>query len=214
MSQFKIETCVVGGVSTNCYLVYRQDQKKAVIIDPGAEGATILKRLSQLSLTPEAIVLTHGHFDHITAIKDILAAFPELEVYVGEKEETLLFEPSVNMSAAFGNAVSYRADHYVKDGEVLAFSGLAFQVMDTPGHTGGSVCLWVEEEGVLFSGDTLFLESVGRTDLPTANTGQLVRSIRSRLFALPADTKVYPGHGAATTIGHERLYSPAALGLK
>lgn len=211
MSQLKIETCTVGAVRTNCYLVYRQGEKKAVVIDPGAEGPVILKRLSQLSLTPEAIVLTHGHFDHITAIKAVSEAFDGLEIYVGEKEEALLSEPSVNLSAAVGDPVSCLADHYVKDGEVLSFSGVDFQVIETPGHTGGSVCLWMEEEGVLFSGDTLFFESVGRTDLPTANTGELVRSIRSRLFLLPAETKVYPGHGAGTTIGHEMVYGPAAL---
>lgn len=212
MSQFTIETCTVGAVGTNCYLVYCQDSKRTVVIDPGAEGPAIIQRLEELSLIPEAIVLTHGHFDHITAVRELLAAFDGLELYAGEKEKELLAKPEVNLSAALGTAVSCQADHYVKDGETLTLAGMRFHVMETPGHTAGSICLLAEGEGTLFSGDTLFLESVGRTDLPTADTKQLVNSIRSGLFPLPDDTRVYPGHGAPTTIGHEKAYNPVALG--
>ncbi|MFV0241009.1 MAG: MBL fold metallo-hydrolase [Lacrimispora sphenoides] len=211
MSDFRIKTCPVGQLGTNCYVIYRESLKKAVIVDPGADGAYILDLCRELSLVPEAIILTHGHFDHILAVKDIKEAFPDVKIYAGKQEEEMLAEPSVNLSSSFGKAYSVHADGYEEDGAILPLAGMAFKVLLTPGHTSGSVCYLIESENVLISGDTLFLESLGRTDFPTGSQSQILSSIKERLFVLPDDTLVYPGHGEATTIGHEKVYNPVAL---
>lgn len=211
MSDFRIKTYPVGQIGTNCYVIYREGQKKAVIVDPGADGAYILNMCRELSVIPEAILLTHGHFDHILAVKDIIRAFPEGKVYAGEHERETLADPAVNLSSGFGGPCAVHADEYVKDGDILSLAGLSFQVLFTPGHTSGSVCYLIKEEGVLISGDTLFLESLGRTDLPTGDQLKIVKSITERLFVLPGDTLVYPGHGDMTTIGHEKTYNPVAF---
>lgn len=216
MSEFRIKTCPVGQIGTNCYLVYREDLKKAVIVDPGDNGAYLLNRCRELGITPEAIVLTHGHFDHILATKEICRAYAGLKVYAGEKEETLLADPALNLTASFGAGdggagIALRADRLVRDNEVLSLAGMSWKVIETPGHTSGSICLWIEDENVLISGDTLFAESLGRTDFPTGSSAEIIRSITERLFVLPDDTMVYPGHGEPTTIGHEKTHNPVAF---
>ncbi|MDF2889276.1 MAG: beta-lactamase protein, partial [Lacrimispora sp.] len=185
--------------------------KKAVIVDPGDEGAYILEQCGKLSVTPEVILLTHGHFDHIMAVEEIKRAFPEVIVYAGEKEKMLLNDPSVNLSTSTGRRCSIEADRYVTDGEMIDLAGISTHVIATPGHTEGCVCYYMKEEDVLISGDTLFLESLGRTDLPTGDQLKIISSIRGKLFPLPGDTMVYPGHGSVTTIGHEKSYNPVAL---
>ncbi len=211
MSDFRIKTCPVGQLGTNCYVLYRESLKKAVIVDPGADGEYILDLCRELSLIPEAILLTHGHFDHILAVKDIKEAFPDVKIYAGKQEKEMLAEPSVNLSSSFGTACAVHADGYEEDGTILSLAGMAFKVLFTPGHTSGSVCYLLESEDVLISGDTLFLESLGRTDFPTGSQSQILSSIKERLFVLPDDTLVYPGHGEATTVGHEKVYNPVAL---
>ncbi len=211
MSDFRIKTYPVGQISTNCYILYREAYKKAVIVDPGAQGTYILARCSELGVTPEAIFLTHGHFDHILAVEEIRREFPEIHIYAGEHEKDTLQNPSINLSAGFGQSCSLEADVYVKDQEIIEVAGISFQVIHTPGHTVGSICFFLAEEEVLISGDTLFLESLGRTDFPTGDQSLIINSIRERLFVLPGDTLVYPGHGDMTTIGHEKAYNPVAL---
>lgn len=210
MSDFRIKTYPVGQIGTNCYIIFREHLKKAVIVDPGDEGAYILEQCGKLSVTPEAILLTHGHFDHIMAVEEIRQAFPEVVVYAGEKEKMLLKDPSVNLSTSIGRPCSLEADRYVTDGEIIDLSGILAHVIATPGHTEGCVCYYMKEEDVLISGDTLFLESLGRTDLPTGDQLKIISSIRGKLFPLPGDTMVYPGHGSVTTIGHEKSYNPVA----
>ncbi|MDR2025348.1 MAG: MBL fold metallo-hydrolase [Hungatella sp.] len=210
MSDFRIKTFPVGQIGTNCYVIYRESLKKAVIVDPGADGAHILEVCRELSLVPEAILLTHGHFDHILAVKDLKEAFPEIKIYAGEREKEMLADPSVNLSSSFGKAYTVHADRYEEDGAILSLAGMTFQVLFTPGHTSGSVCYLIESENILISGDTLFLESLGRTDFPTGNQSMILNSIKERLFVLPDHTLVYPGHGEATTIGHEKVYNPVA----
>jgi len=211
MSNFRIKTYPVGQIGTNCYIIFREDLKKAVIVDPGDEGAYILEQCGELSVTPEVILLTHGHFDHIMAVEEIKRAFPEVIVYAGEKEKMLLNDPSVNLSTSTGRRCSIEADRYVTDGETIDLAGISTHVIATPGHTEGCVCYYMKEEDVLISGDTLFLESLGRTDLPTGDQLKIISSIREKLFPLPGDTMVYPGHGSVTTIGHEKSYNPVAL---
>jgi len=211
MSDFRIKTYPVGQIGTNCYIIFRDQLKKAIIVDPGDEGEFILEQCRKLSVTPEAILLTHGHFDHIMAVKEIKQAFPEIVIYAGEKEKMLLNDPSLNLSTSIGRTCSIEADRYVADGETIDPAGILAHVIATPGHTEGCVCYYMKEEDVLISGDTLFLESLGRTDLPTGDQLKIISSIRGKLFPLPGDTMVYPGHGSVTTIGHEKSYNPVAL---
>ncbi|MFT4106063.1 MAG: MBL fold metallo-hydrolase [Lacrimispora sp.] len=210
MSDFRIKTYPVGQIGTNCYVLYRQGTEGAVIVDPGDNGAYILNMCRELSLTPEAILLTHGHFDHILAVEDIRRAFPGIKVYGGEAEKDLFTNPALNLSAAFGSVCMVSDVEYVGDGDLLSLAGISFEVLSTPGHTPGSVCYLVREEDVLISGDTLFQESLGRTDLPTGNQNQIIKSIREKLFTLREDILVYPGHGDKTTVGHEKVYNPVA----
>lgn len=211
MSDFRIKTYPVGQIGTNCYVIFREGQNRAVIVDPGADGTYLINKCRELSLIPEAILLTHGHFDHILAVKDIKEAFPEIKIYAGEQEKEILTNPALNLSSGFGKVCTVQDVEYVKDQETLSLAGISFLVLFTPGHTSGSVCYLVKEEDVLISGDTLFHESLGRTDFPTGNQSLIIKTIAQKLFALPEHTMVYPGHGDITTIGHEKTYNPVAL---
>jgi len=219
MSEFRIKTLVLGAVGTNCYLVYREsndrkdsDEKKAaVVVDPADNAPYILQKCQELGLTPVAILLTHGHFDHILAVQELRNACG-CKIYVGAQEDRLLKNATLNLSGGMGSRkLAVAADVLVRDGEVLELAGYDWRVMETPGHTEGSVCYLIESEGVLISGDTLFAESLGRTDLPTGSSAKIVASILEKLLVLPEDTFVYPGHGDPTTVGHEKRYNPVAV---
>ena len=211
MNDLRIKTCVLGMVSTNCYLVYHEQTREAVIIDPADNSEYLQAQCRDLALNPRAILLTHGHFDHILAVKDLKSAWG-CPVYAGRDEEALLNDPAMNLSGSYGTPqLMITADVPVTDGERLPLIGFDWKVVATPGHTAGSVCYMIESEGVLFAGDTLFLESVGRTDLPTGDSFTIVNSVLSKLFVLPDDLMVYPGHGDPTTIAHEKHYNPVAV---
>ncbi len=208
MSGFRIKTCVLGIVSTNCYIIYREGGSQAIIVDPADRPDRILEECRKLGLNVSAVLLTHGHFDHITAAQN-LRSETGCRVYGAEAEARLLKEPEMNLSCKMGRQkVSLIADEEVKDGQMLTLLDWNWKVIATPGHTAGSVCYYLKDEDVLISGDTLFYESLGRTDLPTGNSGQIVSSICEKLFSLPDDTIVYPGHGDPTTIGHEKQCNP------
>lgn len=211
MSDLRIQTYVLGGVSTNCYLIFHNTTRQAVVVDPADNGAYVLNKCRELEVTPVAILLTHGHFDHILAVKDICRAFP-CPVYAGREENLLLQDPSMNLSGSMGTEqMGIEADVLVRDGEMLSLIGFEWKVLETPGHSAGSVCYYLESEQVLISGDTLFADSLGRTDLPTGDSRAIVRSITEKLLTLPEDTMVYPGHGEVTTVGHEKRYNPVAV---
>ena len=208
MSNFRIRTCTVGMVGTNCYLVYREDLKRAVIVDPGDNGAHILNTCRECGIIPEAVVLTHGHFDHIMAVPDVIRAF-RVKLYAYEAEENMLADTKLNMTGGFrGPQTSLHADVLLHDGQELELLGTRWKVLFTPGHTAGSCCFYLPDEGIIFAGDTLFRGSYGRTDLATGNTIRIVSSIVDVLFALPDDTMVYTGHGDPTTIGFEKQGNP------
>lgn len=161
--------------------------------------------------------MTHGHFDHVWGLSALKGAVNReraekgadpIKVYALDAERELLGNARLNASEMAGRAVTVEADEYLRDGQKINVADIEFQVIATPGHTGGSCCYYIEEAGFLISGDTLFQESVGRTDLPTGSMSALIRSIKEKLFCLPETTKVYPGHGASTSIGYEKENNP------
>ena len=203
MGRLKIGKITLGVCQTNCYFVYEEGSGKALVFDPADRGDYILESLKDKGFTVDAILLTHGHFDHIWGVPR-LKELSGAKLYAYEKEQELCGSPSMNISAQAGRALGVTPDELFRDGEEFVISGIRGKVIATPGHTGGSCCYYFEEDKILISGDTLFQESVGRTDFPTGSMGTLIRSIRERLLVLPEDVKVYPGHGPSTTIGYEK----------
>lgn len=204
----EIKCLVLGMVRTNCYIVYTEDTKKAVIIDPAADADRIREEISALGITPEAVLLTHGHFDHMMAAEALKNGY-RIPVCVAKEDAELLKRPELNCSELFLRIpYGILADEELEDGQNLRFLNGAFTVITTPGHTEGSCCYYAKEDNILFSGDTLFQESVGRTDLPTGRAAKLTASIKEKLFVLPENTLVLSGHGDQTTIGEEKQYNP------
>jgi len=217
MAEIKIGRMVLGVCQTNCYFLYREGEQEAIVVDPADKGENIYAALLKNHFRVAGILLTHGHFDHIwglDALRNAVNAAAEAEglasvkAYALEAERALLKSPRMNVSEQAGRACSTYADQYLKDGEELTLGGMTCRVIATPGHTAGGCCYYFEENGILVSGDTLFAESVGRTDFPTGSMSTLVRSIKEKLFVLPDDTRVYPGHGDSTTIGYEKRNNP------
>ena len=205
----EVKSMVLGMIGTNCYLLANRDTKEMIVIDPAASPERISMAAEKYGYHPVAILLTHGHFDHIEAM-DQLKDFWNVPVYASEKEEEVLKNPRYNLSSMMGSSLSTKADVWVKDHEVLKLAGFDIHVLLTPGHTTGSVCYYLPEEKLLFSGDTLFQGSCGRTDFPGGSMAQIVRSIKERLFVLPDDTRVLPGHEGETYIGMEKEYNMIA----
>lgn len=199
----EVKHLTVGMIGTNCYLAVNTMTKETVIIDPGDEAKRIDRLIRENGYIPRAILLTHGHFDHVMAV-DALSAEYGLKVYAHELERETLEDPVMNVSGMMGSTQTFHATDCIRDGELLTLAGYTFQVLLTPGHTRGGVCYYLASEHVLFSGDTLFAGSVGRTDFPGGSMSTLIGSIREKLLALPDETVVYPGHMEVTTIGAER----------
>ncbi len=204
----KIEKFVLGPVGTNTYIARNEENKECFLIDPAACPPELVSHITNEGLTVKAVLLTHGHFDHIMGVDGVIKAFHvPVYAYTGEKE--LLEDAYMNSSATMlGSPYTFSGAQYMDDGQEMEIAGFQIRVLHTPGHTSGGCCYYLPDEGVLFSGDTLFHASVGRTDLPTGSMGQLVRSIREKLFVLPDETKVYPGHMEETEIGYEKKYNP------
>lgn len=207
MAELKIEQYVVGLIQTNCYFAINEDTKELFIVDPGAEADRIITMIKEKGLKPVAVILTHGHFDHASGAEKIAKEF-DIQIIAHEAEKETLENPSINMCGMLRGNESYYADYYVKDGEVLHLAGFDVKVLHTPGHTKGGCCYYIETEKTVFSGDTLFCESVGRSDFPGGSASVLVRSIEEKLMPMPEDTKVYPGHNEITTIGWEKMNNP------
>lgn len=201
-------TNVLGSVATNCYTVANQDTREAVIIDPAARGDFLIDLYKNQNLKPVAILLTHGHFDHIGAVEQLRKTYPDIVVYAGVEEEDILKRPELNLSEAFGFSMSMEADKYVADGEEIELIGTKIKCLNVPGHTKGGTCYYFAEEKLVYSGDTLFAFSVGRSDFPTGDEAALVEGIEKKLFTLPEDVIVYPGHNNKTTIKREKEGNP------
>ncbi|MBH1939532.1 MBL fold metallo-hydrolase [Mobilitalea sibirica] len=203
MNNFNMKTLVLGMIQTNCYIISNTQSKEAIVIDPAAEAVKIIDYLKTNNLICKAILLTHGHFDHILAAKE-LSELTEAKIHAHEAEAKLLSDPALNASSLMGRATSLTADVLLKDQEILTIAGFILKVIHTPGHTAGGVCYYFEEQGCLISGDTLFRESVGRTDFPTGDGQLLIESILNKLMLLEDKTLIYPGHGMSTTVGYEK----------
>jgi hydroxyacylglutathione hydrolase len=218
-----VERIVVGMLKTNCY-IYSSAKKECVIIDPGGEPEDVAARVDVLNMVPVGIVLTHGHLDHVAAVGKLKASYAErgyplsiaihpadrkfLGAKAPEAHRTSLESLDLIDAAVFGDEFPPlpKADLLLKDGDRVL--GMDLEVIETPGHTAGSVCLWSSKEGILFSGDTLFFDGVGRTDLAGGDEKKLRASLQRRIMVLPPETRVFPGHGPFTTIERERKTNP------
>lgn len=196
-----------GPLQVNCYLAADETTKKGFIVDPGGVNTKLLEDVEELGLDIEYIILTHGHGDHTGGVTAHQKAFPKAKLLASKAEEEFLKDPSLNLSAdVCGADLSLTADLYVEDGQTLKVGGLELKFLVTPGHTPGGMCILMDK--YLFSGDTLFAQSIGRTDFPLGSFEQLKTSIHEKLFVLPDDITVLPGHMGTTTIGQEKRSNP------
>lgn len=209
MYDLKCDFRVVGVVQTNCYFVYDANTSECIIIDPGAEAQTLYEYIEEKRLKPVAILLTHGHFDHIGAVTMLRNKYG-IKVYAARAERETLESPDINLSVQLGASMIIEADEWLEDGQEIELIGEKIRCLLTPGHTEGGMCFYFTGSDMLFSGDTLFEQSVGRTDFPGGSMRQIVQSIRTKLFVLPDHIKVYPGHGMMTSIGSEKMLNPYA----
>jgi glyoxylase-like metal-dependent hydrolase (beta-lactamase superfamily II) len=231
----KIDRLVLGEFETNCYVVRSSDKaSECMIIDTGLDAQPLLKFLEDKKLTPVAVVLTHGHIDHIAGVDILRERFPSIAIYIHKLDAELLTDSVGNLSfmmnstlrqssvpptttfegkqasspQAGGSFSIAPSSHIVDEPDIIEEAGVKLRVIHTPGHTPGGMCLYAEGENVIFVGDTLFADSVGRTDFPGGNMRQLIEGIKQKLLMLPDETVVYPGHGNRTTIGREKANNP------
>lgn len=197
-----------GPLAVNTYLVIDENTKKGFIVDPGGYDDKLADKIKNENTDIEYIILTHGHADHIGGVNEYVREFSNIKVVADKDEEAMLADPNFNMSTSFGKPCSVKADITVKDGDELKAGDLTLKFLHTPGHSPGGMCIYLPYENVVFSGDTLFCQSIGRTDFPGCSFDQLADSIRTRLFVLPDETDVYPGHMGPTNIGFEKGHNP------
>ncbi len=203
MKVYKLE---VGMLATNCYFVVNEELKEGVIVDPGGDSDRILEMVDNLGIAVKAIFITHGHSDHISGLPEVKQAL-DAPVYISQEDADCLTQAEKNLSIYINNGVVCKAADYIyKDGDVIEAAGMKFKVYATPGHTKGGVCLQCED--IVLCGDTIFCESIGRTDLPGGSYKELLISIKNKLLVLDDDVKLLPGHGPATTVGWERRRNP------
>lgn len=203
------QTIVNGSLGENAYLIGADGQKNCAVIDPG-EAGPVLSALEKSGLTCEAILLTHGHFDHIGGVREVKEK-TGAKIYIHEADAGMLQSGRLSLAVLVGGHVpSAEADVLLRGGETLTIAGLNIRVLHTPGHTKGGVCYAIESERALFSGDTLFHTDAGRTDFPGGSAEDLFRSITERLYTLEGDYAVYPGHEESTTLNEERMHNSFA----
>jgi len=210
----EIITITVGQLQTNTYVIADFDSMACVIVDPADEGKRLIEEITREKLTVKGILITHGHFDHIGAVKQ-LATYYKVPVVAHENEANMMADSQKNYSVYFlQRAIISHADTFVVDGEIISFGGsLDFLCIEVPGHTANSICYYMEKEHHLFVGDTLMAGSIGRSDFYDGEPDTLIKAIKSKLMGLPEETRVYPGHGNDTTIAIEKRSNPYILGI-
>lgn len=202
----KIIRHVAGALGVNCYIVYSEEAREAIVVDPGGDANGILRIIEEKDLKVKYIVLTHGHGDHIGAVKDLKEEL-KAPVLIHEADGEMLEDANKNLSVMMPmGAVEIKADGLLKDGDIIEFGGIEGEIIHTPGHTPGSICIKLDD--YLISGDTLFKSSVGRTDFPGGSFDEIIKSIKEKLLVLGDYVQVLPGHGEASTIQYEKFYNP------
>ena len=200
----KILHLTVGPIGTNCYTPYNETTRESLVVDPGDNAPGIIDAIQSHELRPEAVLLTHAHFDHIYGLNDLVAEYPSLPVLAAEAEKPMIEDTALNCGMGFDRNYHIHVTRYLRDKESFSFAGMTFEALLTPGHTAGSMCYYDAADRILYAGDTIFFESYGRTDLPTGSDSAMASSLRRLLTSLPPETQVLCGHGPLTTIGHER----------
>lgn len=206
-----IKRIVAGVYAVNCYIVYNDD-KKGFIIDPGGDYDEILKFIKEENISLEFILLTHGHGDHIGAVNNLISDF-KIPLYACEKEKDLLNDPIVNLSKSIPpfKPIQLVADNWIKDSDIINFNDLKLKIIETPGHTVGSICILIGS--TMFTGDTLFRMSIGRSDLPTGSYDEIINSIK-KLYNYDDNIRILPGHGAETILKFEKENNPFMKNIK
>ncbi len=198
-----------GAIGTNTYLtVDEENTKTGFLIDPGEYNKNITEKIREMGIDLKYIMLTHGHADHIMGVEGFKKDFPEIKVIANINEKEMLNDKNFNMSPQFGNPTEIEADIYVEDDEEMEFAGHPIKFLFTPGHSPGGMCIYLPDDNALFSGDTLFHMSIGRTDFPGCSFEALTDAVHNKLWPLPDETSVYPGHMGPTSIGHEKENNP------
>ncbi|KJS02962.1 MAG: beta-lactamase [Peptococcaceae bacterium BRH_c4a] len=196
----------VGPMDNNCYIIGCGETREAAVVDPGAEGGRILKKLEELKLDCRCIILTHGHADHIGALGQVAEATKSL-VMIHAEDAGMLTSPGKNLSMLIGSNLKFKGpDRLLQDGDIVSVGKERLKIIHTPGHTRGGISILAGNR--LMTGDTLFAGSVGRSDFPGGNHDQMIRSIKEKLMVFPPETPVYPGHGPASTVGEEARHNP------
>lgn len=197
-----------GALQANTYLAVDEKTNEGFIVDPGGYNKVLTKEVRDNDVNIKYIILTHGHSDHICGVNEHKAEFPDAKIVAYKDEKAMLENPNLNQSPGFGVPYSTKADILVSDGDELKVGDVTLKFIHTPGHTEGGMCIYVKEAKALFSGDTLFRQSIGRTDFPGGSYKEIMDSIRKKLFLLPDDTNVFPGHMGTTSIGFEKENNP------
>jgi len=206
----KIDRLILGAYETNCYVLRNnEDSKDCLIIDPGLEAEVLIDFLTEYELNPVAVVLTHGHIDHIAGLAELRENYPDIKVYIHKLDAEMLTQPMTNLSAMTGvGFTTAPADSFLEENKIIEEAGVTLSVLHTPGHTPGGISLYSKNDRIVFAGDTLFAGSVGRTDFPNGSMTELINGIKEKLLTLPDQTKVYPGHGPTTSIANEKKHNP------
>lgn len=200
------EAMAVGSYYANCYIVGSEETKDAAIIDPGAEFQRIDEKIMELGLSPKIIILTHAHGDHIGAVNELVEKY-NTKVYIHENDAKALSDSNENYSKIlFRKDLTIKPDVLLKDGDTIELSDLKFDIIHTPGHTVGGICIKIGN--IMMTGDTLFNKSIGRTDFIGGSFDEIIESITNKIFKYDDDTIIYPGHNSPTTIGSEKLDNP------